>query len=110
MKFRVGQGLLYAPATGRTPYMIEVEKVGKRWLYCAGGLQIDRKTMDAKANRGFAAPGRAWLTKDCYDRAQRKHSAWRHFRRQVQDKWTAPETVTLEQIQAACDLLRLSVL
>lgn len=108
MKFRVGQSLWYVPASGYAPRSVIIERIGKRWLYCGTDLQIDRETLDAKPNRGFSPPGRAWLSRDDWDRAQRRHGAWRHFRRQVQDRWGPPENVTLEQIQAASDLLRLA--
>jgi hypothetical protein len=107
MRFTVGQGLLYVAATGRSRHAV-VQKVGSRWLHLDDGTQIDRKTLKAKARRGFESPGRVWLTLDDYVRFTRRHSAWRHFRQQVQDKWGPPDNVTLEQIQAAADLLRLA--
>lgn len=108
MKYRTGQELYYVPDGVTIGRHVRIERIGRRWLYCTGGLEIDRKTLKQKCVRGFAPLGRGWLTRDAFERHLKRHHAWRHFRRQVQDKWTAPDTVTLEQIQAACDLLRLA--
>lgn len=109
MRFTVGQSLWYVPATGHGARFVTVTRVGRKWLEVdRHWVLIDRKTLQAKPRKGFESPGRVWLSREDYDRWQRRHSAWRHFRRQVQDKWGPPESVTLEQIQAASDLLRLA--
>lgn len=107
-KYHVGQQLWYVRDGATSGRYVMIERIGRRWLYCSEGKEIDRKTLKEKSPRGFATLGQGWLTRDDHERYLRRHDAWRHFRRQVQDKWSAPENVTLEQIQAACDLLRLA--
>lgn len=111
MKFHVGQKLWFVP--NHTPWVtareVTIERMGRKWLHVdLNHYRVCRKSLIVQARKGYEAPGQCWLTKADWERWQRRHSAWRHFRRQVQDKWGPPESVTLEQIQAASDLLRLA--
>lgn len=111
MKYAVGQSLWYVPADRpwEKPRAVSIVKIGRKWLELnEPWLAVDRVTLTAKPRKGYEPRGQCYLSKADYERYLRRHSAWRHLRRQVQDKWTAPETVTLEQIQAAADLLRLT--
>lgn len=108
MKYRAGQQIWYVRDGATTGGYITVERIGRRWLYCDGRIELDRKTLKQKSPRGFAVLGQGWVSHVEFERHLARHNAWRHLRRQVQDKWTAPNSVTLEQIQAACDLLRLA--
>jgi hypothetical protein len=111
MKHLVGQVLWYVPedTPWEKPRFVEITKVGRKWLELnEPGLRACRLTLMCDRRNSPHKQGRCWLTKADYERHLKRHSAWRHLRRQVQDKWTAPDSVTLEQIQAASDLLRLS--
>lgn len=111
MKYLVGQSLWYVPEDRpwEKPRYLTVTKVGRKWLELdEAGLKACQLTLKCDRKNSPHNPGRCWLTKADYERYLKRHGAWRHFRRQVQDRWTAPESVTLEQILAASDLLRLS--
>lgn len=111
MTLRIGQKLWFVP-NGR-PWIeareVTIMRLGRKWLYVDfNHYQICRRALTVRARKGYDSLGQCWLTKAEYERWLRRHGAWRHFRRQVQDKWGPPESVTLEQIQAASDLLRLA--
>lgn len=88
------------------PGFVTVTKVGRKWAeISARGYRIDKETL-AIDGGGYTSPGRCYLTKDEHDAAENLRRAWSKLRDYVDRKYTAPEGVTVDAIEAALRVLQ----
>lgn len=98
---RAGQKLWFVPSERRrTPYEIEVQSVGRKWVNCNDRLRFDMDTLEADGH-GYSSPGKAYLTKADYELARRRSEAWSHLVQTIArlGAWRAPEHLTTAKIE-----------
>lgn len=95
----VGQALWFVPETGavRTPYWIEVIKVGHTWVHLSEGAKLHRDDL-----RLSEFPmGQAHASKELWEVKEAATRAWLTLKKRMAALWTAPDGVTAATIRAA---------
>ncbi|MCQ4311744.1 hypothetical protein NAV33_07520 [Pseudomonas stutzeri] len=101
-EFKEGQVLIFDPSDGRRePREITIGKTGRRWVQIksAGWIdaRFDKETLVIDG-RGYASPGRVWLSWDSYHGEKRRLALHARLRRMLDD-YSKPYTT--EQVAAA---------
>lgn len=111
MKLTVGQQLWWVPNHCRhsdKPKFVTVEKVGRKWAQLSSNDRIDVVTLVADGNgHGYTSPGSCYLTREEYESKLAKNRAWLKLHTFIESRSYrgAPDSVTLENIEAAGKLL-----
>lgn len=114
MKLTVGQQLWWVPAryrTGEQPCYVTVEKVGRKWAQLSNQYRIDVTTLEPDS-KGYSSPGECYLQREEYESKVAISYAWGRLRKFMESRiWSgAPDGVTLENIEAAGNLLGFKVI
>lgn len=100
--FKEGQVLVFDPSDGRRePREITTGKVGRVWVQIASAGWSDgrfNKETLIIDGRGYASPGRVWLSWDAYRNEKRRLELHARLRRMLDD-YSNPYTT--EQVSAA---------
>ncbi len=110
--FKLGQEVYLRYSEGRkhkdTDDLVSlyVSKVGRKWVELAvtpdrlnRHYRFDPVTMDVDGE-GFSSAGRVYLTRDDYMAAKCRSEAWVNLRNGVSRGYSAPEHLTLADIEA----------
>ncbi len=108
MKLEVGQKV-WVKWTSRHHVLTELDvtSIGRKWVYLQDGryrVAIGERILDGG---GFTSPGTLYLSKREYDDNGETSKVWTRFRRSVERLYSAPEGVTLDDIDRARGFLRL---
>lgn len=100
--FQEGQVLVFDPSDRRRePREITIGKVGRKWIQIASDGwadgRFDKETLVIDG-RGYASPGRVWLSWDAYHGEKRRIELHTRLRRMLDD-YSNPYTTT--QVSAA---------
>jgi len=108
MKWQVGQKLWMVPDGHHgKPREVEVVKVGRKWATINTGYPSYRINDKGRIDdRGYSSPGCCHESREEYEKRCAITVAWRELKDEF---WShAPEGVTLEDIETARELLKLS--
>lgn len=92
MTLTVGQKLWFVPADWyrkRQGYEVTVLKIGRKWVQISHHLRIDIKTMWVDG-KGYASPGRCWLSEAEWWSEQCRQLAWSQFHSDVRNHHGGP--------------------
>lgn len=106
-KLSIGQKLWWVPHQRKwqQPKEVTVLKVGRKWAQLDNNERIDLETFIADAGQ-YSSPGRCYLSQEEYEAKVTIGSAWSNLKRSIDYK-SPPDGVTVEDIEAARQLLRL---
>jgi hypothetical protein len=108
-KFIVGQTLWFVYNNygnrSRLNSEVTITKVGREWLTLSSGRRINKHTLEVDG-KGYASPGRCYLSREIYEKRMATLKAWRDFSSSI-DPRNPPDGVELESIAQAMRLLNL---
>jgi len=109
-KFIVGQTLwfVHCGTGGNRSHMdgeVTITKVGREWLTLSNRHRVDKHTLYADG-KGYASPGRCYLSREIYEKWKAVLKAWRDFSNSI-DPRNPPAGVDLESIAQAMRILKL---
>lgn len=104
-ELQVGDVLWYVPSDKRwdKPHAVTVEKVGRVWADLGRRFRIDKRTLVVDG-RGYTSPGRCYWSKAEWNGIAERCKAWDHIKEAIR-YGGPPDGVTIEAIQAAANLL-----
>jgi hypothetical protein len=79
---------------------LTVQGIGRKWVQLDGRYRMDKKSWWVDGGQ-YVSPGRCYPTKEEYDAEAARQAAWRRFWCSLEHRYTAPDGVTVEQIEAA---------
>lgn len=103
-----GQELWYVPSDRRfdkNGSAVTVTKVGRKWLSLSNGERIEADTLVADG-RGYAAPGRCWLSEDHWLAEVSRRAAWNDLRALLERQYAAPDGLSEVEIRQAWTILQ----
>ena len=114
-EFKVGDKIVAVSTSGpsrHVPKAIEcvVEKVGRVWVYFAGGDGTGHGRFDPATREVDSGPNRSsyrmvWPSLAAYEAHALVNKAWAKFRQEVTQPYAVPAGLTLERIAAATALV-----
>ena len=104
---KVGQQLWYVPSDirFRKPEFVTVTKVGRKWAslnWRGYRISIDDLRVDGDA---YSSPGQCYLSKEEYDQAMERQSAWKALYDLMRWQSVCPDGVDIADIRQARSLL-----
>ncbi len=105
----VGQKLWMVPYQRHlgVPMFVQVTKVGRKWAEISlRGYRISLNKLIIDGG-GYTSPGRCYLTKEEHEAEVKLHAAWARLRSFMDRKHNPPDGVTIENIEAAIQVLGL---
>lgn len=104
----VGQELWMVPRERHLgqPRFVKVVKVGRKWAELDCLYRVNMETLSVDGG-GYTSPARCYLDKEAYEAEQERQRLWGVLRQRINNKWTAPDGVTVEQIKIAAAELNL---
>lgn len=105
--YRVGQQLWWVPRVrGSVPGVVEITRVGSRWLSLRNGSRADVETLDVDSG-GHDAAGTVYLSEQHWREAIASTWEWLALWAEVTKRMEPPRGVSSENITAARALLGL---
>lgn len=109
-KLAVGMKLWWVPSrTYSQPSEVTVEKVGRTWAQLSNRSRADVKTWVVDGY-GYAPPGSIWPSREVHEEWAARQACWRDFLRDVGRIYSAPENISIEEINQIRRLIGLEVL
>ena len=105
-KLQAGQKLWLAPNCA-PPHWVTVAKVGRRFAHLKNGMRVDIESLVCD-NGKYPSPGRCYLSRVDYERVMEVYREWSSFHYAI-SRMRVPDGVTVEDIKAARELLRIPV-
>ena len=100
-----GQCLWFVP-NGRhsSPAYVTVEKIGRKWAQISNGYRIGVETWMADGGQ-YMSPGSCWESEEAWKSEAERRNAWAQFRDVVDRSYSAPDSLTRQQIEELTRLL-----
>lgn len=104
--YTVGQKLWFVPndTRRRPPSEVTITRVGRKWIETDSWYRFAIETLVADG-KGYASPGRCYLSREEHERVAALARAWYEFRCKVNGQARVPDGVTIERVQQAEQLL-----